>query len=551
MQLVGSIISRLAELEHDLQSGSVTWKKLLETAALWCRLESPGRAESYLRKALNLAPDEAEIWCLLSASLLDQQRLPEALAAIDEAISRQPSLAAAQLQLGLCRRYQARAVQLGVNRNDWHRFNEISHELLDQHEQHLATYGIPIIESFSALGLLLSGREQRLTAEAQAGGFLDQQGLEKLPRPETRPATDGRLRIGYVSADFRDNAAGHLLHKMFAHHNRQHFSITAYGIGPNDGSEFRRQIESDVERFVDLQYMDDAAAVRTIADDGIDLLVDLMGFAGNHRAGIFARRPAPTQICWLGYCMTTGAPWIDEYYADRFVVPEEQREFFSEEIRYFPDCYQIYSPLEPHKIEIERATCGLPENAFVYACFNAAEKVDPEILDCWSDILHARQDAVLWLLATSEQRERYLERFAKRQIAARQLVFASMWPKRQHLARLAHVDLFLDTTLCNAHTTASDALFVGVPVLTFPGELMAQRVAGSVCHAAGLPDLVVHSLEEYRHMAIVLGKDSQAVNRLKRRLENARHQAPLFDLPRFVSNLERMFEGTFCRWSGQ
>lgn len=551
MCLVGSITSRLAALEHDLQSGLVTWKKLLESATLWRRLESPGRAESYLRKALKLAPDEAEIWCLLSASLLDQQHLPEALAAIDEAISRQPSLVAAQLQLGRCRRYQARAVQLAASRNDWHQFNEIGLELLDQHRHHLASHSAPIVEPFSALGFLLSGREQRLTAEAQADRFLDQQRLERLPRPEAKPNTDGRLRIGYVSADFRDNAAGHLLLQMFAHHDRQRFSITGYAIGPNDGSEFRRQIEGDIENFVDLQYMDDVAAAKTIADDGIDLLVDLMGFAGNHRAGIFARRPAPTQICWLGYCMTTGAPWIDEYYADRFVVLEEQREFFSEEIRYFPDCYQIYSPLDLHNIEMERATCGLPENAFVYACFNAAEKVDPSILDCWSDILHARQDAVLWLLATSEQRERYLERFARRQITARQLVFAPMWPKRQHLARLAHVDLLLDTPLCNAHTTASDALFMGVPVLTMPGELMAQRVAGSVCRAAGLPDLVVASMEEYRRKAITLGKDKQMINRLKRKLAGARHRAPLFDLPRFVNNLERMFEGTFRRWSGQ
>jgi len=550
MHLASSITSRLAELEHGLHIGSVTWQKLLELAKQWRHLESPGRAESYLRKALYLAPEEAEIWCLLSACLLDQQRLPEALATAQEAIARQPTLIAAQLQLGRCQRYQAHASQLGAINNDWSLFNEIGSELLDQHRQHLTAYGVPIIEPFSVLGFLLSGIDQRLTAQAQVDQFMDQQQLKCLPRPEITPATDGRLRIGYVSADFRDNATGHLLQQMFSHHDRQHFSITAYSIGPHDGSEFRRRIEADVEHFIDLQNMDDDAAAMTIADDGIDLLVDLMGFAGNHRAGIFARRPAPTQICWLGYCMTTGAPWIDEYYADEFVVPAERSKFFSEHIRYFPDCYQVYSPLNLHEMKIERATCNLPENVFVYACFNAVEKVDPAILDCWSEILHAQQDAVLWLLVTNEQQQKhYLERFAKRQIDAKQLVFASMWPKQQHLARLVHVDLFLDTMLCNAHTTASDALFMGVPVLTFPGELMAQRVAGSVCHAAGLPDLIVYSLKEYRQTAISLGKDLQAISHLKQKLADARPRAPLFDLPRFIGNLEQMFENSFHRWS--
>ncbi len=552
MQGTGSLVSSLAESERMLQNSSVTWKQLVGAAKIWHHLESPKRAEHYLRQALTQAPEEAEIWSLLGTCLLDQRRLAEALAATRAAIVRQPNLIAAQVEFARCQHYRTHEVQLAIQTNNWHLFNESRQELLALHKQYLISHKILIVEPFSALGFLLSGKDLLRTAKTQAVEFLHQQGLKQLSRPKPEPWIDRRLRIGYLSADFRDNAAGHLLHKMFAFHDQERFSITAYTIGPNDGSEFRRQIEGDVERFIDLQYMDDATAAKTIAKDRIDLLVDLMGFAGNHRAGILARRPAPIQICWLGYCMSTGAPWIDEYYADEFIVPQEQRQHFSEEICYFPDCYQIYSPLDLHGVEVKREACDLPENAFVYACFNSVEKVDSEILDCWCEILHARQDAVLWLLATNEQqRKQYINRFSRRNIKENQLVFASMWPKRKHLARLKHVDLFLDTTICNAHTTASDALFMGIPVLTYPGKLMAQRVAGSVCMAAGLPDLVVDSLAEYSRVAIALGGNQQTVHRMKQKLVSAHHQAPLFNLPLFVSHLEKMFEDSFHRWDKQ
>ena len=227
-----------------------------------------------------------------------------------------------------------------------------------------------------------------------------------------------------------------------------------------------------------------------------------MGFAGNHRAGILARRPAPLQVSWLGYCMTTGAPWIDAFIGDSIALPPELEPAFSERVVRLPDSYQVYSG-QPFDRSATRGDFGLPEDAMVYCCFNMPEKIDPAIWTCWMKILAAVPGSVLWLLAGDDTTtQNYRNRAKAVGVDPERIVPARLIPKHEHLARAAVADLFLDTPLCNAHTTASDALWAGVPVLTCPGELFAQRVAASVCGAAGLPDLMVDNLDDYIATAI-------------------------------------------------
>ncbi|MFS2009587.1 tetratricopeptide repeat protein [Azospirillum sp. CT11-132] len=362
------------------------------------------------------------------------------------------------------------------------------------------------------------------------------------PAPAALPR-DGRLRIGYLSSDFREHAMGHLMVDALETHDRSRFAVTAYSTGIDDGSPLRRRFEQGLERFVDLYRHGDADAAQVIAADGIDILVDLTGFTTFSRTSILAARPAPLQVNWLGYPGTLGAGYVDYILADPEVIAEGEEAFFTERVVRLPDCYQPNDRRRAIAATTpSRADCGLPADGFVFCCFNSAYKLTPALFDGWARILAAVPGSVLWLYAGNPQVAANLRREGEaRGLDPDRLVFAGPIPHAEHLARHRLADLFLDTLPYNAHTTASDALWAGLPVLTRRGTTFAGRVAASLLRAAGLPELIVDGQEAYEAAAVDLARSPQRLRALRERLMRNRQTCPLFDTPRFTRHIEAAY----------
>jgi protein O-GlcNAc transferase len=360
------------------------------------------------------------------------------------------------------------------------------------------------------------------------------------PRPVRAAPQEATLRLGYVSSDFRTHAMAALLAEVWERHDRGRLTTHAYSIGPGEASALRRRIESAFDRFVDCAEDSVEDITRRIAQDGIDVLVDLNGYTTHARSEIFVSRPAPVQVSWLGYLGTLGAPWYDYVLTDRFVVPPAQQAFFTERALYLPDCYCPSDTRRPVAPQVpDRAACGLPAEGVVFCCFNNSYKILPQLFDVWMRLLAAVPGSVLWLSPGQATAGVNLRREARaRGVDPARLVFAPRVSLPEHLARHAHADLFLDTTPYNAGTTANDALFMGVPVLTCAGETMASRVAGSQLTAIGLPELITTNLADYEALALILAGDKTRLAQTRARLAANRHTTPLFDMARFTAALD-------------
>jgi predicted O-linked N-acetylglucosamine transferase (SPINDLY family) len=353
---------------------------------------------------------------------------------------------------------------------------------------------------------------------------------------------DKKLRIGYVSADYHRNATALLISELFERHDRGAFEIFAYSCGSDDGSEERKRIVGSVE-FRDIQHMDDAAAAQLIRQDGIDVLVDLKGYTVNHRMGVMALRPAPVQVHYLGYPGTTGATFIDYFITDAVCSPVDADTTFSEKLVRLAHAYQINDRKRPLPKEgSKRADYGLPEGAFVFGDFNQCYKITVDIFSVWLNLLEAVDGSVLWLFETVGEAMEHLRRAAvARGIDPARIVTAGVAAPAEHLQRYAHVDMFLDTFPVCGHTTASDALWCGVPVVAMTGEHFASRVSGSLLAAVGLPELAVETLEAYEALALSLARDRGRLVALKAHLREQRMAVPLFDSARTTAALEAAY----------
>ena len=352
-----------------------------------------------------------------------------------------------------------------------------------------------------------------------------------------------RLRIGYVSADFREHPTAHLMRALFRCHDRRRFEIYTYSLLGDDGSAYYRQIRDDSDRFADLSGMENAVAARYIRDDGVHILVDLMTYTNFARPEIFARRPAPIQVNWLGFPGSSGAVYMDYLLADPVVLPPDQAAFYTEQPAWLPECYQVNDRWQDiAETGAGRADHSLPEQGFVFCGFNQMQKLEPVMFAVWMRILKRVSGSVLWLYTHSEEAPERLRAAATAQgVAGERLIFAERLPKAQHLERHRLADLFLDTRIYNAHTTASDALWAGVPVLTCLGEAFPARVAASLLRAIGLLELITHSLEEYEALAIRLATQPAALAALRATLADHRWRMPLFDTERFARHLEQAY----------
>ena len=352
-----------------------------------------------------------------------------------------------------------------------------------------------------------------------------------------------RIRVAYVSADFHEHATAFLMAELFERQDGDRFEWTAVSLAPSDGTSMRTRLERSFDRFVDARGLGDREVAKLLVEQETDIVVDLKGYTADARMGIFAHRPAPVQVSYLGYPGTTGAPYIDYVIADRHVIPPEHFADYSEKVVHLPDCYQpngsgrTMAPVIPTRGEL-----SLPETAFVYCCFNGCGKITPEVFAIWMRLLAAVPGSVLWLLEDNRFATANLRSAAVRSgIDPSRLVFAPRVPLPQHMARYAAADLFVDTLPCNAHTTASDALWAGVPLLTCQGETFAARVAASLLHAAGLPEGITRNLQEYEELALALATDPERLAGLRAKAVANRATCPLFDAERYRRALENAY----------
>jgi protein O-GlcNAc transferase len=524
-----------------------------------------GEAVDLYRQLLERVPDRADAHNNLGTALLAQGRPAEAQAAFERALARRSDFPEAFYNLGNAWRELGDLTQaIAAYRNalrlrpddadafsqlvyhraqacDWENYQADQEKLVD-----MARQGIRV-PPFYLFATPASASDQLICAQRWIAPIR--------PPAETvfehhPSAGKARIRLGYLSGDFHQHATAQLIAELFESHDRDRFEVFGYSYGPDDHSPMRARLDSAFDRFADIRALSHRKAAELIHADGIDILVDLKGYTHLARPAIAACRPAPVQVSYLGYPATMGADFIDYIMVDPFVVPGSQQPLFSERLVHLPGSYQVNDrKREVAKAQTSRQDCGLPAQGLVLCSFNNSYKISPAFFDIWMRLLRSVPDSVLWLLEANELVKGNLRSEAeKRGVDSGRLIFAPVVPSAAHLERHRHADLFLDTLPCNAHTTASDALWAGLPVLTCSGDTFAGRVAGSLLMAIGLPELVTESLQEYEQTALTLAHDRQRLLALRQKLAKNRDTSSLFDLPKYTANIEAAYTRMWQTW---
>jgi len=482
-------------------------------------------------RALAIKPKLAEAWYGHGNAVSELGRFEEALESYDHALKLEPD------QKWLGGTWLLTKMQLC----DW-RDLDSQIATLDAAIRQGRRYSVP----FPVIALRDSLSLQRRAAEIWANeGYRE---ISLPPRIGNRSRHE-RIRLGYYSADFHNHATAHLIAGLFERHDRAGFELTAFSFGPEIRDDMRARLSAAFDRFLDVRTSSDHDIARLSRELEIDIAVDLKGFTQHERHGIFSHRAAPIQLNYLGCPGTMGAPYLDYLIADRILIPEQSRPHYTEKVVYLPNSYQVN---DRHRViaerQFSRAELGLPAAGFVFCCFNNSYKIMPETFDGWMRILSQVEGSVLWLLEDNPTAARNLRREAQaRGVSGARLIFAPRMSPPEHLARHRAADLFLDTLPCNAHTTASDALWAGLPVLTRPGESFAARVAASLLNAIGLPELVTTTQEHYEVLAIELATNAAHLAELREKLSRNRLTTPLFDTETFARHLEDAYSQMFER----
>jgi predicted O-linked N-acetylglucosamine transferase (SPINDLY family) len=500
---------------------------------LFVKVERFNEAPAAFDRALNLKPDLAKVWLGRGHLYTGLRQYDEALAAYDKALALKPDLAGLD---GL--RLHAK-MQLC----NWEAFESDCGRVIESIRKNKASAA-----PFTFLSIPSSARDQYDCARSWTDRWYP---------PAKKPGWDGevykhdKIRIGYVSADFQEHPVAYLMAGVFENHDKSKFETTAISIGPSDNSPMRRRLEAAFGKFLDAERLSAAEIAAEIRAAEIDVLVDLNGFTGNCRTNIFSHRPAPIQVNYLGYPGTMGADFIDYIIADRTVIPSSQQGDFSEKIACLPDSFLANDSTRAISEKIfTREDCGLPKDGFVFCSFNNSYKIIPAVFDRWMRILTQVPGSVLWLREINAHVTTNLKKEAAlRGVDAGRIIFANRTPSHaDHLARHRAADLFLDTLPYNAHTTASDALWAGLPVLTQTGETFAGKVAASLLNAVGLPELVAKTSEEYEQLAIEIAKNPHTLGALKNKLAGNRLATALFDTKRFTGQIEATYAAMHGRY---
>lgn len=475
------------------------------------------------RRAVALDPGFALAWYNRGlAAGLDFRDYRGGIADMERAIALGPELAFAPWLL----------LRFKLHACDWDGL-----ETLQARLKHDVAAGKPMVDPLLFQLVSQAPAELRACATAYGNGAYP-------PRPPLwRPRRPGRIRLGYMSGDFGDHATSHLMAGLFECHDRARFEVWALDNSRPDTSALRRRLQAAFDHVLDIRALPDDAAAAAVAAAGIDILINVNGHAGEQRMGVAARRPAPLQVSYLGFPGTLGVPYTDYILADRVVIPPGEEGFYAEQVVTLPNSYQC----NDHKRLIApgpgRGVCGLPQKAVVFCNFNSSHKLTPGMFAAWMRIMAAVPDSVLWLVDGGLALAGHLRAMAAQAgVAPQRLVFAPNLPAARHLGRLGHADLCLDTLPYNAHTTGSDVLWAGVPLLTLRGTAFAGRVGASLLQAVGLAELVTENLQKYEALAIALAREPARLAALRQKLARNRHSTPLFDTAAFARDIETAYQ---------
>jgi len=598
---LGRLEEALASYNRSLElcpDSAETWNNRGVTLSDLRRLQE---AVSSFERAIALQPDYAEAWSNLGLALFDLKRFTDAIACYDRAIDFKTNHAEA---------WSNRGVALNALRR--HKESIASYEraieLKPDYANALTNYGTVLcemqrdeeaIEKYEkaiklkpdvdlALGDLIHTKmricdwadledlyhplRQRMLAGKQASNPFVILGLFDEPILQTRCAElhangklnfiaplglismrgrGSRIRVGYFSMDFYDHAVSHLITEVIERHNRERFEVYGFSFGPNTGDPLRVRLENAFDRFIDVQALSDIEIARLSREQEIDIAIDLGGYTKDSRPQIFAHRAAPIQINYLGYPGTMGSKCMDYFIGDQITIDSDNVSHFYEKIIYLPNSFQPNPSQRPIEASaLPRKDYGLPESSFVFCCFNNSWKITPEVFKSWVRILKEVDNSVLWLQQGHPTSTRnILEAFEVEKVSPSRIVFASKVPNiSDHLVRYQRADLFLDTFPYGAHTTGSDALWVGLPVLTRSGQSFASRVASSLLNAIGLPELITKTPEDYERLAVELALNPDRITSLKAKLAKNRSTHPLFNTALFTQHLESAYQTTYDRY---
>jgi predicted O-linked N-acetylglucosamine transferase (SPINDLY family) len=557
-QELGDLKQAMANFDLVLAQTPGNALTLLYRGNLLTEMKTYDRALSDYQRLLQIAPGYDEAWFRLGVALWRLERFEDALASYSRASDLNPGRFSAVFNQGTIllrlERYDEAlaafeaagklapnhpyllgslisAVEGGCDFRRWHEIQSLAVAAVSD--------GRAAIAPLAFMPLSDNGMLRRRCSE----NFV----ASRVPRAE-RDIWNGerynhdRIRIAYLSGDFRQHATADLIAGLIERHDRARFEITAISFGSDDGSPMRARLIQAFDRFDDVRLQSDAEVARLLRDGQYDIAVDLKGHTDESRPGILAHRPCPVQVNYLGYPGTIGAPWLDYIIADADVLPLEHEAFYSEKIVHLPRCYQVNDRARPIAQTPTRGGAGLPDSGFIFCCFNAAWKITPAMFDIWLRLLSAAPESLLWLLADNETAQSNLRAAAAAKgVDPARLIFAPKIPAPDHLARHRLADLFLDTLPYNAHTTASDALWAGLPLLTCLGGQFDGRVAASLLRAVGLDELIAHDLGAYEAMALALAQDAPRLADLRTRLAENRLTSPLFDTEGFCKDIEAAY----------
>jgi len=530
-------------------------------------LKRYSEALTHYDKAISLKFDFIEAWASKGAALHELKRYSEALTHYDKAISLKANYAEAWsnkgITLNMLQRYEEaiahfdKAISLKDD-IDWIFGNLI-------HTKMKICDWSGLVDSLDRISDKVMKNKKVTAPFALLALYDDALFIQKStkiyvkdkfpPNPSLGPIFKNpagqKIRIGYFSADFHNHATGHLMAELFELHNKNQFELIGFSFGPiKNNDNLRMRLMKPFDTFIEVSNKSDFEISQLSRSINIDIAVDLKGFTQDSRTGIFAYRAAPIQVNYLGYPGSMCTEYIDYIIADKTLIPTECQSYYSEKVVYLPNSYQVNDRkrLISEK-KFTRKQLGLPENSFVFCCFNNSYKILPETFCIWMHILKETEDSVLWLLKDNSFAEKNLKEEAQKHgVDPQRLVFADRLSSSDHLARHLQADLFLDTFPCNAHTTASDALWTGLPILTLMGQSFASRVTASLLNAVGLTELITNTQKDYENLAIELATDTNKISSIKLKLVSNRLTTPLFDTPLFTKNLEASYIKMYGRY---
>ena len=517
------------------------------------------------QNAIAIKPDYAEAHNNIGIVLKDLGRLEEAVKSYGNAISINPEFYDAYINLAMVLKKLKRLDEALLN---YERANELKPDInfifghillakmslciwgnLTIHLKDLTkkiNKGQKVVAAFTMLGLIDDPMLQRKTTEIYANDKFPIS--NSLPKIKRYPGHK-KIRVGYFSADFHNHATMHLMAELFECHDKSSFELIAFSFGPDQQDEWRKRALLSFDAFIDVSLKSNEEVSLLSREMEIDIAIDLKGYTQDCRPGIFAKTAAPIQVSYLGYPGTMAVDYMDYLIADQMLIPKESQQHYSEKIVYMPNSYQVnVSQRSLSEISLSREDLGLPELGFVFCCFNNTYKIAPSTFAIWMQILKVVDKSVLWLLVSNDETAKNLiKETEKSGVNKNRLVFAKYVPVEEHLNRIKHADLFVDNLPYNAHTTSSDALRMGLPVLTCLGKSFSSRVAASLLNAVNLPELITSSQKDYEALAIELATNPKKLKAIKDKLAKNLPSAPLFDTPLFTKHLESAYKTMYDR----